>query len=319
MIDIKLVRYYVFDVIILEIIKKLTVYNMKTYIISCIVFIFFACKTDKQNIIDDAYKSEFKAYKKQGEKNRVNYLQLTGLFKLDSLENTFGKDTINDFVLQINSLPKTIGTISVLKDDLTFNASKYAIVKTQQDSVVTKLSLQLNEYGSSIKLYHEQLNWQIITRAGSLYLRVWDIKNPAISTFKGFELFNLNPDFILDGQFTYYDTTKTEEVHSQLGVNTRTNFIGNVVFIYKDQSYSLDVGQNGFTMVNDLTSGNETYGGGRYIYLDLPKTDSIVHLDFNRLYNPPCAFSEFTTCLYPPRQNHLQFEVLAGEKIIRKN
>ena len=42
-------------------------------------------------------------------------------------------------------------------------------------------------------------------------------------------------------------------------------------------------------------------------------------IDFNKLYNPPCAFSEFTTCLYPPRQNHLPFAILAGEKIARNN
>lgn len=293
---------------------------MKTYLLLLIITLaIFSCKSEKQNnIINDDYKAEFKAYKEQGKKNRLNYLQLTGLFKLDSLENTFGRDTINDFVLQINGLPHTIGTISVLKEAVVFSASKGVIIKTKQDSVVTTMPLQLNEYGSSIKLYHEQLNWQIITRAGSLYLRVWDIKNPAINKFKGFELFDLSSKFILDGQFTYYNATKTEEVHSQLGVNTNTDFIGKVAFTYKNQAYSLDVGESGFTMVNDLTSGNETYGGGRYIYLNLPDINGSVIIDFNKLYNPPCVFSEYTTCLYPPRQNHLPFEILAGENLIRK-
>ena len=68
-------------------------------------------------------------------------------------------------------------------------------------------------------------------------------------------------------------------------------------------------------MVSDKTTGDETYGGGRYIYLDLPETDGLVTLDFNYLYNPPCAFSDFTTCLYPPRQNNLTFIILAGERI----
>ena len=72
---------------------------------------------------------------------------------------------------------------------------------------------------------------------------------------------------------------------------------------------------DGFTMVSDDTSGDLTYGGGRYIYLDLPESDGPVTIDFNKLYNPPCAFSEFTTCLYPPRQNVLPFKVEAGEKL----
>ena len=68
-------------------------------------------------------------------------------------------------------------------------------------------------------------------------------------------------------------------------------------------------------MVHDQTSGDVTYGGGRYIYLDLPEKDGPVTIDFNKLYNPPCSFSKYTTCLYPPQQNRLPFEILAGETI----
>jgi hypothetical protein len=68
-------------------------------------------------------------------------------------------------------------------------------------------------------------------------------------------------------------------------------------------------------MVGDLTSGETTYGGGRYIYLDLPERDGPVTLDFNYLFNPPCAYSEFTTCLFPPRQNQLAFKIKAGELV----
>ncbi len=291
---------------------------MKLYLLLCFVLIFCSCKNENNSdIITDIYKAEFSTYKKDGDKNRINYLQLTGLFKLDSLDNTFGKDSLNDFTLAINMLPKTIGTISVLKNDLLFSSSKDIIIKTKDDSIVNSLSLKLDNYGSSIKLFHKQLNWQIITRSGQKYLRVWDIKNPAIEAFKGFELFKLNPKYILVGEFTYFEKAKTEAVHSQLGVNTDTNFIGNVTFNYNGETHSLDVGQNGFTMVSDDTTGDSTYGGGRYIYLDIPETNGNVSIDFNRLYNPPCSFSEFTTCLYPPRQNVLPFEILAGEKIIR--
>ena len=67
-------------------------------------------------------------------------------------------------------------------------------------------------------------------------------------------------------------------------------------------------------MVSDETSGSATYGGGRYIYLELPKENDKVKIDFNKLYNPPCAFSDYTTCPFPPRQNILPFKLEAGEK-----
>jgi uncharacterized protein len=291
---------------------------MKSYLLLFLLVLIVSCESKKTQFnIDDAYITKFEENKVKRAQNRINYLQLTGLFKLDSLENTFGKDSENNFVLEIEALPSQVGTISVLKESLVFNAFNDVIIKTEQDSIVTTLPLQLNEYGSSIKLYHNQLNWQVITRSKQLYLRVWDTKNPAIDAFKGFELYKLNPNFIFEGQFIYYKKIKSEIVKSEVDGSRSTKFIGKVTFEYNGKTHDLDVGENGFTMVSDVTTGDETYGGGRYIYLDLPETNGIVSLDFNYLYNPPCAFSKFTTCLYPPRQNNLPFKVLAGEKQFR--
>jgi len=88
--------------------------------------------------------------------------------------------------------------------------------------------------------------------------------------------------------------------------------------MYNGEKHSLDVGSGGFIMVGDQTSGETTYGGGRYLNSDISKGNGKVTIDFNYLYNPPCAFSEFTTCLYPPRQNQLAFEIKAGERIENK-
>ena len=292
---------------------------MKVYLSLFLALILISCKNEgKKFNVDEAYRSEFKTYKNEGNQNRINYLQLTGLFTLDSLDNTFGKSSSNKLTLDIESLPETIGTFSVYKDSIIFSAHEGVTIKTSKDSLVDRLQLVLNEYGSSEKLFHERLNWQIITRAGKLYLRVFDTKNSVVEKFKGYQVYDLDPDYIIEGQFSYYETAKEEAVNSQLGVKTNTNFIGNVSFEFNGESYKLDVGQQGFTMVYDETSGDETYGGGRYIYLDLPKIDSLVTLDFNRLYNPPCAFSKFTTCLYPPQQNQLPFKIEAGEILVLK-
>jgi len=289
---------------------------MKPYVLLLLTIVLCACKTENQkNSIDDIYKNEFKDYKAIGAENRINYLQLTGLFRLDSLENTFGKASENNFTINIAALPNHIGTVSILKNGINFSAAENILISTKEDSIVTNMNLSLNTYGSSIKLYHEQLNWQVITRSGQHYLRVWDIINPAVAAFKGFELYELNSEFIQEGQFTYFENTKSEIVKAEVDGKRSTNFIGKVTFNFQGETHTLDVGESGFTMVSDDTTGDETYGGGRYIYLDLPETDGPVTIDFNRLYNPPCAFSEFTTCLYPPRQNVLAIKILAGEKI----
>lgn len=67
-----------------------------------------------------------------------------------------------------------------------------------------------------------------------------------------------------------------------------------------------------FLPFNDNTNGNETYGGGRYIDLIIPKGKTMI-IDFNYCYNPYCAFTTGYSCPVPPRENYLDTEVKAGE------
>lgn len=68
-----------------------------------------------------------------------------------------------------------------------------------------------------------------------------------------------------------------------------------------------------FLPFTDETNGSTSYGGGRYIDLKIPNNDSIV-IDFNKAYNPYCAYSKNYSCPIPPEENHLEVEVLAGIK-----
>lgn len=67
----------------------------------------------------------------------------------------------------------------------------------------------------------------------------------------------------------------------------------------------------------DQTNGIETYGGGRYLDLKIPKNDSIV-IDFNRAYNPYCAYNKKYSCPIVPRQNYLKTKVMAGVKAFER-
>jgi len=288
---------------------------MKPYfIIGCFITLFFNCKeATKQIPMDAAYVDALNQNREIRAENRLKYLELTGLFKLDYNSNTFGKAASNNFVLAIENLAESIGSIDLSKEALTFYAAKDIKVTNAQNEEIETLALEIDANGNSIQLFHKQLKWQVITRSGALYLRVWDLKNPAIQAFKGFKNYEINSDYIFEADFSYFETARLESVDSKLGLPDVTDFIGQLHFMYKGASYSLDVGSEGFVMVRDLTSGETTYGGGRYIYLELPETNGSVTLDFNYLFNPPCAYSEFTTCLFPPRQNQLAFSVKAGE------
>jgi hypothetical protein len=288
----------------------------KHILIIGLILLFYGCNDSKKNQpLSLEYLSSLSQNIQERAEKRVKYLELTGLFKLDSAANTFGKNPSNKFVLDIEYLPSSLGSISLFKNKVKFNSLEKSLIYDSVGNQIDSLALYIDSNGNSIELYYKFLKWQVITRSGALYLRLWDAKNPAIKAFKGFNSYEAKSEFIIEGDFKYYKSKHTESVSSKLGINDNTDFIGKVEFAYNDKSYTLDVGSQGFTMVGDLTSGESTYGGGRYLYLDLPKTDGKVSLDFNYLYNPPCAFSEFTTCLFPPQQNQLPIEIKAGERI----
>lgn len=96
-------------------------------------------------------------------------------------------------------------------------------------------------------------------------------------------------------------------------------------FKYKEKTYELPVYQGKdlmhqegykdylFLPFSDLTNGNETYGGGRYLDLRIPENDTII-LDFNKAYNPYCAYNHKYSCPKIPAANNLPFAVEAGVK-----
>ncbi len=100
---------------------------------------------------------------------------------------------------------------------------------------------------------------------------------------------------------------------------------GYVDFIYKSDTVRLEVYQNIalrkqeeyknylFIPFKDATSAKETYGGGRYIDLQIPNNAKMI-LDFNTAYNPYCAYSYRYSCPIPPKVNHIIIEINAGEK-----
>lgn len=92
---------------------------------------------------------------------------------------------------------------------------------------------------------------------------------------------------------------------------------GKVEFSIDGEIYSLDAFESKsglFLMLWDETSQTETYQAGRYMIVPHPDEDGNVIIDFNKAYNPPCAFSVFTTCELPPSQNRLAVAIEAGEK-----
>ena len=84
--------------------------------------------------------------------------------------------------------------------------------------------------------------------------------------------------------------------------------------IYQNMSLKKQKEYRTYLPLRDGSSGNETYGGGRYLDLNIPEKDTII-LDFNRLYNPYCVYSHRYSCPIPPKENFISLPINAGEKV----
>jgi uncharacterized protein (DUF1684 family) len=161
------------------------------------------------------------------------------------------------------------------------------------------------------------LLFYVIKRGEQTGIRLKDRKHPDLETFSGVRRFEVNPDWRLAAHFEPHDPAKGIRVPNVLGVVNEIPSPGAVVFERDGVSYTIDALDGGedelFLIFGDTTNTTETYGGGRFLYVQKAGEDGAMTVDFNRAINPPCAFTPYATCPLPPRQNKLSLRVEAGE------
>jgi len=162
----------------------------------------------------------------------------------------------------------------------------------------------------------------IIKRGNQHALRMWDSNAPARKEFTGIERFPVLTAWRIDARWEPYNPAKQIKVPSVVpGYVEDYPVPGAAVFTIAGSEYRLEpVLEEGatdlFFIFGDKTNGKDTYGGGRFLHAKPPK-DGRVILDFNKAYNPPCAFSPYATCPLPPASNRLPLKIEAGEKEYR--
>ena len=129
----------------------------------------------------------------------------------------------------------------------------------------------------------------------------------------------INPDYVVEAKLAPFGETRTITVNTPIdGYIQNYDCPGELHFRLNGEKLKLlpfSSGNGYFIIIADETSGMETYGAGRFMYSTPDSTGRIV-LDFNKAYNPPCAFTPFATCPMPPRENFLPVKIEAGEKNI---
>jgi uncharacterized protein (DUF1684 family) len=246
------------------------------------------------------------------------WLTLVGLFWFKEGDNSFGRDPSNALVLDDATAPARIGSFNRDGRTIRFTAAPGVHV-TREGKPVTSVEMQPDSARHPTVLEIGTLSFFAITRSDKIGLRVRDSESPGRKNFQGLEYFPPSGDWIVNARFDPYRPYKKIPIANILGMRESMQSPGAIVFEKNGQQYRLDTLLEGpdekelFIMFADTTTGHETYGAGRFMYVAMPEDEHVV-VDFNRAYNPPCAFSDFATCPLPPPQNRLKLRVDAGEK-----
>ncbi len=149
--------------------------------------------------------------------------------------------------------------------------------------------------------------------------------------FEYLRFYEPNEKFKVACEFEATKKGKPFEVPTSSGQTATYTKFGELKFEIEGKSYKLAVYQSLrlrnlpqsrdylFIPFKDLTNGKESYGGGRYLDLRMKEiSGDKIYLDFNKAYNPYCAFSAGYSCPIPPKENHLKVAIEAGEKNFAK-
>ncbi len=241
------------------------------------------------------------------------WLAVRGLFWLHEGTNTAGSDPVSEIRLPPRTA-KRLGVFTLAAGQVSFTADPAASVTADGKPVAT---LTFGR-GTESSLATDGVVLGVIRRGDKIGVRMRDPESPNRTGFKGLKYFPLDPAYRIRAAFTPYEKPKQVQVANVLGQLVPMESPGYVEFKIKGQTYRLEPvyetprHEDLFFIFKDLTSKSETYEAGRFLHTPLPK-DGIVDLDFNRAYNPPCAFTEFATCPLPIKDNQLNVRIPAGE------
>lgn len=256
----------------------------------------------------DSYRSGIEEWRKQ----RVaaltadgGWLTVTGLFWLHEGVNSFGPASCG-------STPCDI----VLPDDPALREGAFDLhngkVALRQDGQTRELHPDATAQPDVVTM--GGLTMFVIRRGDKVGIRLKDNNSRLRKEFTGLHYFPVNPDYHVATRLV--PDAKQIPILNILGQVENTPSPGYVEFDLQGQKLRLtpvqEVPGELFFIFRDLTSGRETYGSGRFLTTELGKDGAVV-LDFNKAYNPPCAFTPFATCPLPPKENRLALRIEAGE------
>jgi uncharacterized protein len=244
------------------------------------------------------------------------WLTLAGRYVMKPGANTFGTAKDNDLVFPEGLGPDHMGTVLVEPGRVEVKMLPGVTMSKEGVAMTDKVMGTDTENRDWVSL--GRASFHVIERDGKYILRLADNQSEVRKHFGGRVWYGVNEKYLVDAKFVEYKPARKIPIVNILDEVSDEPVAGYVEFKLGAKPYRLDAldDEGGlFVILRDDTAGKTTYGSGRFLYVEKKPADGTTFkLDLNRVYNPPCAFSEYTTCPLPPKQNILKVKIEAGEK-----
>lgn len=245
------------------------------------------------------------------------WLNLVGRTWLKPGENKFGSAKDNDVLIESDKVPDYMGVF--VFEDSTVTMKVMDGVEILYDGKPVTEMIMIGDGNKDITVFqYGSIKWNLIVRNELYGIRFRDLESELVKKFSGIERFPVNDDWRINAKFETYNPPKKISVPNVLGQIDEEPSPGAILFTKENEIYRLeavDADDKLWFIFADGTSGEETYGGGRFLYTEKADSNGIVIVDFNKAYNPPCVLTKFATCPLPPKENYISIRITAGEKM----
>lgn len=217
------------------------------------------------------------------------------------------------------SAPTLVGVLAVTPEGVTLNpVAGVGLASNDKPLPAGPVAMASDAQGSPTIIQVGSVSFYAIQRGDRLGIRIKDRNAETLKAFTSIETWPFAPSWRVTARWEPFASPQKLKVPNVLGTTEAMDSPGVAVFTVNGTEHRIQpVLEDGekelFFIFADTTNKSESYGAGRFLYAD-PPNDGMVVLDFNRAYNPPCAFTPYATCPIPPPQNRLALRVEAGEK-----
>jgi len=174
-------------------------------------------------------------------------------------------------------------------------------------------------YLESMEIHRAEINQEFADPEQS------PLTDEGLEHFEGLDFFPADPEYVVKARFVLNPDPEPFEMETTTTRRPIYVKYGEAHFTFQGEEIVLEIYQSDkakqmeefkehlFLPYKDLTNGEESYGGGKFIDLKIPEGEHII-IDFNKAYNPYCAYNHKYSCPIPPEANHLNIRVPAGVK-----